>query len=28
LGKMEFNKKANRWIRKCNENCEYASLNG
>lgn len=28
LGKMEFNKKLNRWIRNCNANCEYASLNG
>ncbi len=28
LGKMEFNKKTNRWIRNCNVNCEYVSLNG
>jgi len=28
LGKMELNKRTGGWIRKCKQNCEYATLNG
>lgn len=28
LGKMGFSKSEKRWIRNCNANCQYATLNG